>query len=116
VSLALFMTCGSLLGANTPQWIRRRCVSQRDRKIYALDADMPQRIRRFIRPGATETAVFDGAAIETAVSAVCQRLAGPGRQHHFLWCAEGPGHCEAPMRLSAPLRLDEPRGYMTQTT
>jgi hypothetical protein len=27
----------ALLGANTPQWIQRRCVWQRDRKIYGLD-------------------------------------------------------------------------------
>jgi hypothetical protein len=47
-------------------------VSQRDRKIYALDADMPQQIRRFLRPGATETAV-----LEAAVWAVSQRHAGP---------------------------------------
>jgi hypothetical protein len=35
------------------------------------------------------------------------------KQPLFLWRAEGPGHCEAPMRLSAPLRLDEACGYMT---
>jgi hypothetical protein len=68
----LIYVCGSLLGADAPQPIRRRCVSQRDRKIYGLDADMPQRIRRFVRPSATKTAVFDSAV-------VCQRRAGPGR-------------------------------------
>ena len=50
------------------QRMRRRCVSQRDRKIYGLDADMPQPIRRFLRPGATETAVFDSASDRNGVA------------------------------------------------
>jgi hypothetical protein len=39
---------------------------------------MPQRIRRFIRPGATETTVFDGANDRNGGFGVCQRRAGPG--------------------------------------
>jgi antitoxin VapB len=63
----LYVCARLALEGEYAQRMRRRSVSQRDRKIYGLDADMPQRIRRFIRPGATETAV-----LETAVSAVCR--------------------------------------------
>jgi hypothetical protein len=54
--------------------MRRRCVSQRDRKIYGLDADMPQRI--FCVPAQPKRRFSTLLATETAVSVVCHRRAG----------------------------------------